>query len=207
MLPILYSFRRCPYAIRARLALRAAHIAVELREVALRAKPGALLAASPKATVPVLVLADGRVIDESLDIMLWALAQHDPARWLAGQDASLALIAANDTQFKPLLDRYKYSAPDSAERSAAQFAAQRACLAPLETRLDATRFLLGDTLTLADAAIVPFVRQFAAVDATGFATANPALHAWLATIAQSALFVSVMGKPAPWSADAAAARL
>ncbi|MEG2629986.1 MAG: glutathione S-transferase N-terminal domain-containing protein, partial [Comamonas sp.] len=109
-LPVLYSFRRCPYAIRARLALAHAGIACELREVNLRAKPAALLQASPKGTVPVLVNADG-VIEQSLEIMLWALRQNDPDGWLAPTEGSeaemLALINDLDTRFKPALDRCK----------------------------------------------------------------------------------------------------
>jgi glutathione S-transferase len=104
--PVLYSFRRCPYAMRARLALTIAGIRCELREVRLRAKPAAMLAASPKGTVPVLVLADGTVLDESLDIMRWALNHRDPEAWLTRDDA--ALIAMNDGAFKHDLDGYKY---------------------------------------------------------------------------------------------------
>jgi len=108
-LPVLYSFRRCPYAIRARLALAQAGLPVELREVALRRKPAEMLALSPKGTVPVLQLPDGQVLDESLDIMRWALQQADPQGWLdAGPQALAAeLIALNDGPFKALLDRYK----------------------------------------------------------------------------------------------------
>ena len=110
-LPILYSFRRCPYAMRARLALLASGQACVLREVVLRDKPQALREASPKATVPVLVLQDGQVIEQSLDIMLWALERHDPQAWLAPTQGDLAqmlaLVADHDTAFKPLLDRYK----------------------------------------------------------------------------------------------------
>ena len=110
-LPLLYSFRRCPYAMRARLALWGTHVNLELREVVLRDKPPSLLAFSPKATVPVLVLPDGEVIDESLDVMLWALRRHDPEGWLAASDGTLdemlELIDANDNDFKRNLDRYK----------------------------------------------------------------------------------------------------
>ena len=111
-LPVLYSFRRCPYAMRARLALAVSGLPLELREVTLRSKPPELLAASPKGTVPVLVLPDGEVIDESLDVMLWALRQHDPESWLEAAEASLdgmlALISECDGAFKQHLDRYKY---------------------------------------------------------------------------------------------------
>ena len=110
-LPVLYSFRRCPYAMRARLALRVAGVPYELREVALKAKPAAMLALSPKATVPVLQLPDGSVLEESLDIMAWALAQSDPEGWLAqgSPEEAQALIERNDGPFKHLLDRYKYA--------------------------------------------------------------------------------------------------
>lgn len=109
--PILYSFRRCPYAMRARLAIAAAQVKVELREVELRNKQEALLLASPKGTVPVLQLEDGKVIDESPDIMFWALQQHDPEHWLE-QDwlkQTKQLIQRNDGEFKYYLDRYKYA--------------------------------------------------------------------------------------------------
>ena len=107
--PILYSFRRCPYAMRARLALAYTGIKVEIREVELKNKPQALRDISPKATVPVLHLPDGKVIDESLDIMHWALAQHDPAQWLADTKTAKTLITWNDGDFKYQLDRYKYA--------------------------------------------------------------------------------------------------
>ena len=117
MLPVLYSFRRCPYAMRARLAIQVADIQVELREVVLKNKPAELLAASPKGTVPVLVLPDGQVVDESRDIMLWALEQNDPQNWLQNSSLANQLIDANDVEFKPNLDGYKYADryPESAE--------------------------------------------------------------------------------------------
>ena len=109
--PVLYSFRRCPDAIRARLALRQAGLDIEIREIELRNKPAELIAASPKASVPVLLLPDGQVLEQSLDIMNWALAQHDPEGWLsaAPRAAQAALIDCNDGPFKALLDRYKYA--------------------------------------------------------------------------------------------------
>ena len=160
--PILYSFRRCPYAMRARMALWAAGVTVELREVKLAAKPPALIAASPKGTVPVLVLADGTVIDESLDIMRWALGQNDPEGWLAGDDR--ALIAANDGPFKHHLDRAKYPGRYEEEGLSDHRAAALALLAPLELRLQAAPWLCGESRTLTDIALFPFIRQFAAID-------------------------------------------
>jgi glutathione S-transferase len=203
MLPVLYSFRRCPYAMRARLALHASGAAVELREVSLRDKPASMLAASPKGSVPVLVLTDGRVIDESWDIMRWALHRHDPDGWRGENDshadAAIPLISENDTTFKYQLDRYKYPErypehPQSHYRSEAE-----AFLLKLENRLDASRFLLGDALSVADAAILPFIRQFAGVDKNWFAQSPyPAMQRWLKEFLDSAAFIAVMEKYPIW---------
>lgn len=156
-LPVLYSFRRCPYAMRARLAIRHAMIKVELREIELRSKPTQMLAASPKGTVPVLVLADGAVIDESLDIMRWALQQNDPGEWLQVNDFE-ALIQTNDSSFKYNLDRYKYA--DRYPEYPAGFYRQQGelFLAELERRLMRTQYLCGSYFSIADAAIAPFIR-------------------------------------------------
>ena len=196
--PILYSFRRCPYAMRARMALLVSGAVCEIREVKLRDKPEAMIAASPKATVPVLVLADGTVIDESIDIMRWALGQNDPEHWLDGDDR--ALIDANDGPFKHHLDRYKYP-----ERHDSDPAAHRAeaitMLGALEQRLAGQRYLCGDRLSLADAAIMPFVRQFAGVDHAGFdALPLPAVQRWLAEQVVSPLFARIMVTHPQWRA-------
>jgi glutathione S-transferase len=202
-LPILYSFRRCPYAMRARAALIASGITVELREVELRDKPTAMLAASPKGSVPVLVLRDGKVIDESWDIMLWALRQHDPQTW-SGKDgcntqAALPLVIENDTTFKNNLDRYKYPERFPEQPQSAYRIAGEQFLQQLEQRLRTTPYLLGETFTLADAALLPFVRQFAEVDTGWFATAPyPALRAWLVKFTSSELFAKVMQKFPVW---------
>lgn len=186
--PLLFSFRRCPYAIRARLALAVSGIDVTVQEVRLSAKPAALLAVSHKATVPVLVLADGRVIDESLDIMRWALTQQDPEHWLAHDDA--AAIATNDGAFKQHLDAWKYRA-SLADRDAAL-----AILAALDVRLAARPQLGGERPGLSDMAILPFVRQFAAVDPAWFdGRSLPRLQRWLAAHLASQLFQGVMAKP------------
>ena len=197
-LPILYSFRRCPYAMRARMALWVAGIAVRLREVKLAAKPPELAAASPKATVPVLVHADGRVIDESLAIMRWALAQHDPEGWLAGDDP--ALIAANDGPFKHHLDRAKYPGRYD-EDEVDHRAAALALLAPLEARLERAANLCGPARSLTDIALFPFIRQFAGIDPAWFAEQPlPRLQAWLERHAAAPLFAAIMPKFAPWHA-------
>lgn len=201
-LPVLYSFRRCPYAIRARLALKAAGLRVALREVALRDKPAALIELSPKATVPVLRLPDGQVLDQSLDIMQWALAASDPQDWLRADDSEevRVLTTLNDGPFKQALDRYKY-APRHPERPAQAWRddAVALMLAPLNARLGAQRFLLRDTPSLADMALVPFVRQFAAVDVAWFDDAPLApLRAWLRALTGSPLFESVMARHPAW---------
>jgi glutathione S-transferase len=201
--PVLYSFRRCPYAMRARLALLASGLVCELREVVLRDKPQALLAASPKGTVPVLVTRDGKVLDESLGIMLWALRQHDPFSWLSPQfdnlDAMLALIARCDGEFKYHLDRYKY--PDRYENcdALAHRAAGTDFLNLLNSRLIAAPYLFGSHAALADMAIAPFVRQFAQTDAVWFtAQPWPHLQTWLSAILDSELFNRVMMQYLQW---------
>lgn len=190
--PILYSFRRCPYAMRARMALLVSGMRFELHEVSLRDKPAAMLAASPKGTVPVLVLPDKRVIDQSLDIMRHALAQNDPEHWLAGDDA--ALIAANDGPFKHHLDRYKY--PDRHHGDPIEHrTAGLALLADLDARLVVTTNLCGERRTLTDIALMPFVRQFAAVDRNWFdAQPVPGVRRWLDAHIASPLFVSAMAQ-------------
>lgn len=193
----LYSFRRCPYAMRARMALIISGVAVKLREVALRDKPAAMLAASPKGTVPVLLLPGGRVIDESLDIMRWALARHDPERWLEGDDQ--ALVARNDGPFKHHLDRYKYASRHGSDPLEHRSAAMEA-LGELEARLaQGGGWLAGDRRTLADVAIFPFVRQFAAVEPDWFVTEPvPLVRDWLDRLTGSPLFARAMTRRRPW---------
>jgi len=210
-LPVLYSFRRCPYAMRARLALRHADIRCELREVVLRDKPEAMLRLSPKGTVPVLAVpaqgakAAPEVLDESLDIMLWALHQRDPDGWLdADPVATQRLIAANDDDFKPALDRYKYPDryPDS-DRNAALTRCEQ-FLAQLDQRLAAGGALVAARPTLADFAVLPFVRQFAMVDAEWLPNSpHTAVNAWLDDLLASQLFESIMHKTPPWQPGAA----
>jgi glutathione S-transferase len=191
----LYSFRRCPYAMRARMALRYSGVPVEIVEVSLKAKPAEMLAISPKGTVPVLD-ADGRVIDESLEIMRWALAQNDPQGWLLDGDSRIAeLIEANDQGFKVDLNRYKY-AERYPEQPMEVYRAQGAVfLQRLEGLLQDRDYLLADHPSLADIALLPFVRQFAHVDREWFAqTPYPRLQAWLHNFLESDLFTSIMKK-------------
>ena len=203
-LPVLYSFRRCPYAIRARLALACAAFRCELREIKLRSKPQAMLDASPKATVPVLVLADGTVIEQSLEIMLHALRAHDPDQWLAPNNGAslqdlLALIERNDGFFKPALDRSKYPDRYSAEEVATARVNAHAWLGELNERLAVTGYLFGQNPSLADMALRPFVRQYARIDdADWVAQAWPHLQHWLQRWMDSALYAQVMETFAPW---------
>ena len=202
-LPVLYSFRRCPYAMRARLALRVAGQAVEHREIELKNKAAAMLQASPKGTVPVLVLADGTVLDQSLDIMRWALERHDPEAWLPTDEASCqdawALIAQNDGDFKFHLDRYKYPHRYGLADGVAHRAQASVFLEALALRLTASAYLSGPRLGLADAAILPFVRQFAHTDKAWFAQQNwPELAQWLANFEASVAFAQVMEKHPVW---------
>lgn len=207
-MPCLYSFRRCPYAIRARMALMRSGVRVELREVKLSSMPQQLLQLSAKATVPVLRLPDGRVIDESLDIMRWALSQADPDDWLTIDADSEALIAQHDEAFKPLLDRYKY-ADRHPELSPGEHRANTDLfLRALETRLSAGQYLSGEQMRLTDVAIMPFIRQFAGVDSAWFEQADyAALRRWLNAMLESELFTSVMGKQAFWKPQQAAVYL
>jgi len=167
-LPVLYSFRRCPYAIRARMALIYAGISVEIQEVELKSKPEHLLAISPKGIVPVLQLTNGAVIEESLDIMHWALAQNDPEYWLHVSVEADRLIKWNDGDFKYYLDRYKYA--DRYTDFPQEHYRQRTevFLTELEARLMNSRYLCSDHFSLADAAIFPFIRQLAGADSDWF---------------------------------------
>ncbi len=198
--PVLYSFRRCPYAMRARLAIVNSGLKVELREVVLRMKPKQLLDISPKATVPVLQL-DNKVIDESLDIMHWALSIKDPANWLNNHVLTEIeyLIQWNDGEFKYFLDRYKYA--DRYPEQNQQFYREKAevFIGELENRLSKNFFLCSEKHSMADMAIFPFIRQFAYVNIEWFNTSDyQKLVYWLHTLIDSILFKSIMNKYQTW---------
>lgn len=202
LLPILYSFRRCPYAMRARLALHYANIGVEHREILLKNKPTQMLKASPKGTVPVLILPDGQVIDESLDVVLWALetaSQHGLLWPSKTRQAQLELIQHNDDEFKYWLDRYKYFVgypehPQEYYRTEAEN-----FLAELNSQLNGHPFLFGENASLADIAIFPFIRQFAFVDKAWFdQTDYTNLHQWFNDWMGSKAFGVIMEKYPEW---------
>ena len=202
-LPILYTFRRCPYAIRARLAINVGNIKVELREVKLADKPKELIACSPKGTVPVLQLTDGTIIDESKDIMLWALKENDPSNWLVTETVKKQetnrLIDINDNEFKQNLDHYKYA--DRFPEQTMEYYRQQGeiFLQLLEKKLNETKYLISDTISLADMAILPFIRQFAYVDKDWFdQTDYKKLQAWLNYFLDASIFKKTMEKQPVW---------
>jgi glutathione S-transferase len=203
--PVLYSFRRCPYAMRARLALNKANIKCELREVVLKDKPKEMLALSSKGTVPVLLTPNEKVIDQSCEVMHWALKQNDPDNWLDEDTAqSQYLIDYNDNEFKHFLDRYKYHVgyPEHSQEYYRDNA--ESFLKILEAHLKDNQgiALLGNRYTFADMAIFPFIRQFAMVDLDWFqASPYKSLKKWFSTIEQSDLFQSCMKKYDQWKPD------
>jgi glutathione S-transferase len=200
MLPILYSYRRCPYAMRARMALKYAGVEVEHREIELRNKPSSMLLASPKGTVPVLCV-DTLILEQSLDIMRWALDKSDPDDWyIADQSISQAWIEKNDGPFKTLLDQYKYPNrhpeldQDQVLRSAVDL-----MLNPMESSLRSSLYLLGSKMTWVDIAIFPFIRQFSMANPENFNELDlPFLKKWLNHQLESELFQSVMQKHPAW---------
>ena len=201
--PILYSFRRCPYAIRARMALAVSGQICRLREVVLRDKPPSLVEISPKATVPVLLLPDGTVLEESVEIMLWALEQNDPEGWLSTEIATreelLNLIGANDGDFKEHLDRYKYAPRFEGADPIEHRTAAEVFLGRLDALLADRPYLFGDKPSLADVAIAPFIRQFANTDRPWFnSTPYANLQAWLNNFLESEDFLQSMKKYKQW---------
>lgn len=201
--PVLYSFRRCPYCMRAHMALKKSGIQVELREVKLSDMPKEALEISPKATVPILVLSDGSFIDESWDIVKWALEQNDPDKWLGEEKEFLLetemLVETNDFSFKEDLDHYKY-ADRHPEQSELEY--RQACeefIEELEEMLTDNRYLLSDQLTAADISVFSFVRQFSMVDKDWFDQAPyPRVQHWLEEIVSSKFFQSVFQKHELW---------
>ncbi|MGL1919739.1 MAG: glutathione S-transferase [Hyphomicrobiales bacterium] len=210
-LPILYSFRRCPYAMRARIGLLESGIKVELREIVLRDKPASMLAISPKATVPVLQLPTGEVIDESLDIMLWALNQNDPNNLLKTQPSKanpliLQTDGTQDTHFKFHLDRYKYSSryddADSQQTGLNSRKQAEIFIQNLESLLASNPFLLADKPSLADYAVAPFIRQFANSGREWWDQAPyPNTQKWLETFIASPTFQTIFQKFKVWKPD------
>ena len=204
--PLFYSFRRCPYAMRARLAITASQTKCQLREIILRNKPAEMLEISPKGTVPVLQLPDGRVIEESIEVMHYALSQSDPHKWLwqnaEEEDAIKTLIHHNDGAFKSALDRYKYTNRYEGVDHITEREKCRLFLQILQDHLAANGQLCARRETIADWAIMPFIRQCRIADPKWFdALALPNLHTWLNTMMDSGLFTSIMEKYPAWQTD------
>lgn len=200
--PTLWTFRRCPYAMRARMAVLGAGVEVALREIKLKDKPQAFLEASPTSTVPHLSLGD-QGLDESLDIMLWALRQNDPTGLLDMPEAGFALIAENDGPFKTALDHTKYASrypelyPEKERAKASDF------ILHLNSKLEENTYLMGANPTLADIAIFPFVRQFAHIDRAWFDSQPwPHVTRWLDRYLGSADFATAMQKFPVWEIGA-----
>ncbi len=203
VLPILYSFRRCPYAMRARLALYVSAQTCIHREVVLRDKPEEMIKISPKATVPVLEISPGNILEQSLEIMLWALERNDPLNWLIPEvgtrDEMIALVEQCESEFKPHLDRYKYSNRYENTDPVTHRTGAEKFLQVLERRLIETACLFGTSPALADFAIAPFVRQFANTDRDWFDQLPcPSVQKWLSDFLESNVFLAVMGKYEPW---------
>lgn len=199
--PVLYSFRRCPYAIRARLAIVAAGKRLVLREVKLAEKPKAFLEASPSQTVPTLDLGDA-VLDESLEIMAWAVQDNGHSAWSLPDQQNAALIAQNDGPFKYHLDRAKYAAHYPQEDAGAHYKAACGFLEMLEERLEKGAMNYA-RMDYTQAAILPFVRQFAFIDKARFdGLALPLVQSWLARFLESQAFKMAMVRYAVWHPNA-----
>ena len=199
-LPVLYTFRRCPYAMRARIALCYARVSYEHREILLKERPIELFQLSPKGTVPVLHLKNGRVIDESIDIMKWSVSLNDPDHWFIDNiDKQIGIILRNDLEFKKWLDRYKYHT--RYPENPTEFYREKCekILDDYESKLDNNLFFLGSSLSLADMAILPFVRQFAHVDINWFRKRYTNLSEWMDRLVGLPIFKKIMKKFEVWS--------
>ena len=200
MTAILYTYRRCPYAMRARMALHYAGVKVEHREIELRNKPQSMLRLSPKGTVPVLSV-DGLVLDQSLEIMQWALKTSDPDGWnMLDENIATSWIEKNDELFKILLDQYKYpNRYPQLKQEVVLAQAIELMLKPMEAALASSQYLLGEKMTWVDVALFPFIRQFSMVDQQKFdALPFPNIQRWLHQHIESKLFISVMEKHPTW---------
>ena len=203
-LPILYSLQHCPYAMRARLGLLMAQQQVMLRAITMKNKPEEMLTQSPKGTVPVLILPDDTVIDESLEIMIWALQQNDPDDLLHKDHpedlrAALELIHFNDKQFKPQLEIYKKAKRFRLENVIEERQKCEVFIADLEQRLTTNGFFIGQKPGLIDYALLPFVRQFSRVNRAWFIQAPyPKLREWLEHHMHSRLYGQAMAKFPFW---------
>ncbi|WOH39076.1 glutathione S-transferase [Thalassotalea fonticola] len=202
-LPVLYSLRNCPYAMRARLAIYKSKQPIELRDVVLTNKPKAMISASAKGTVPILVLTSEHVIDESLDVMLWALNESDPDDLLHGENSLtdiLNLIHQFDDEFKTCLEQYKCAKRYHESNLSECRQACEVYLKDLELRLTDHDYIIDEKESLADIALLPFIRQFAKIERQWYLQSPyPNVKRWLNRYLQSAMFTKVMAKYPLWS--------
>ena len=200
-LPILYSFRRCPYAMRARMVLLHSKIQCEIREIKLSNKPKEMLAISPKGTVPVLILENGDILDESLDVMLWAIEQGNLRNLFnSGKKEILDLIKINDGEFKDAIDRYKYSSLYPEKPMIEYRKMGELFLEKIESYLERNKFIFGKNISLADLAIFPFIRQFCRVDIDWFnSSLFKKIKEWTLFFEGSENFIDIMRKIKPWT--------
>ena len=200
-LPILYSFRRCPYAMRARMVLLHSKIQCEIREIKLSNKPKEMLAISPKGTVPVLILENGDILDESLDVMLWAIEQGNLRNLFnSGKKEILDLIKINDGEFKDAIDRYKYSSLYPEKPMIEYRKMGELFLEKIESYLEKNKFIFGKNISLADLAIFPFIRQFCRVDIDWFnSSLFKKIKEWTLVFEGSENFIDIMRKIKPWT--------
>ena len=199
-LPVLYTFRRCPYAMRARISMYYSKISYEHREILLKERPKKLYQLSPKGTVPVLNLPDGKVIDESLDIMKWSVSVNDPGSWFVNNiDKQLELISINDEEFKKWLDRYKYH--DRYPEYSVEYYRGKCekILDNFEKILASEKFLFSNNISLADIALLPFVRQFSNVDIIWFRKRFIHLSGWMDGLIGMEIFQAMMKKFEIWN--------
>jgi glutathione S-transferase len=203
-LPILYSLRNCPYAMRARIAIFKAKKTVILRDIVLSDKPKEMITASPKATVPIIVLPNGAVIEESFDVMLWAITENDPDDLLHSKNPKflatmLNIIKSFDQDFKACLEQYKCAKRYRESNISECRAACEQYIQTLEIRLTDHDFLLSDKESLADIALLPFIRQFARVERQWYLQSPyPKVRQWLNNYLQSPMFTKVMAKYPLW---------
>ncbi|MEC8877265.1 MAG: glutathione S-transferase [Pseudomonadota bacterium] len=200
-LPILYSFRRCPYAMRARMVLLHSKIQCEIREITLSSKPKEMLTISPKGTVPVLILENGDILDESLDVMLWAIEQGNLRNLFnSGKKEILDLIKINDGEFKDAIDRYKYSSLYPEKPMIEYRKMGEPFLEKIESYLEKNKFIFGKNISLADLAIFPFIRQFCRVDIDWFnSSLFKKIKEWTLFFEGSENFIDIMRKIKPWT--------
>ena len=199
-LPVLYTFRRCPYAMRARISMYYSKINYEHREILLKERPKKLYQLSPKGTVPVLNLPDGKVIDESLDIMKWSVSVNDPDSWYVNNiDYQLEIISINDKEFKKWLDRYKYH--DRYPEYSVEYYRGKCekILDNFEKILDSEKFLFSNNISLSDIALLPFVRQFSNVDIIWFRNRFINLSGWMDELIGMEIFQAMMKKFEIWN--------